>query len=146
MNVLAHLLGSSGDELPGSPVVMPHLEYGCYTNDSFLMPYDPEVTAVYKVYVDPAHTTISPDHSDAIDVFPLEADSCSSSVDLTGSVDDSTISGTIDESTDLGGSIFNDSLGAGTIESDVNLTGTLDESEVSSQVEEGDETTGSVNC
>lgn len=80
--VRATLRDASGASL-GSPVAMPHVGLGLYSDDSQVMPNTAEVTATYKVFDDAGFTTPSADHSDALDVFALtEATALVSNVDL----------------------------------------------------------------
>jgi len=141
--VIAHVLDEFGTELPGSPAILTHLSFGLYTNDSFNMPFTQEVKAVYKVYLDAGHIVGSPEHSDAIDVFPLEESDIG--VDLIGTVEDSEISGTVEGMIDLGGSIFGDILLPGTIEQDVVLDGSVEEDQLANSVKD-ELTTGKVEC
>jgi hypothetical protein len=145
MHVLVHVLDAAGIELLGSPAVMPHLMYGCYTNNDFIMPFTQEVKAVYKVFLDASHTVISPDHSDAIDVFALDV--VEVIPDLSGTMEGAMdLSGEVDALIDLGGNVFGDILLSGVIDSDISLTGSIETGNELSGILSDGETAGEVRC
>jgi hypothetical protein len=101
--VKAHVMDSAGVDLAGSPLNCPHLAHGLYTDESLSMPFSLQVKAVYKVYIDPGFTIPSDEHSDAIDVFDL--DKIDIMANLAGQIEDGSISGKIDTTTVVSGSI-----------------------------------------
>jgi hypothetical protein len=108
--VRAYLYDANDNQLAGSPLAVPHVANGLYRADSLVMPDTPQVTAIYKVYTDAGFTTLSTNHSDAIDVYNLEADG-----DVTFSRDFE-LSGTIEENVELIASIESEDELSATIE------------------------------
>lgn len=49
-----------------------HTGQGLYQDSGYNMPNSDIVTAVYKVYNDSAHTILSTDHSDSLDVYGID--------------------------------------------------------------------------
>ncbi len=72
--VQAIVADSSGTPLAGSPVTLSNSGNGLYEDDSLIMPTDPEVTAIYKVYNDAGFTTPSAVHADALDIYRRDTD------------------------------------------------------------------------
>jgi len=77
-----------GIELAASPVDLTHVGDGLYVNKAVAMPNTEMVTAVYKTYTDAAHTLLSEDNQDRVDVFlRQDAEAVSSGVNIVERVE-----------------------------------------------------------
>lgn len=100
----AYLYDAAGDELAESPVDLAHVENGLYSNSDVLMPASGQIKAVYKVFTDSGHTTLSGVYAQALDIFTLDAEAASvpSMSDLVGVISSQVLQGTVSEQVLLG--------------------------------------------
>lgn len=149
MFVLAYVRDENDVEVPGSPVICSHVGHGLYTNSSLVMLDTRQMKATYEIFKDALHTVISPDHSNAIDVFDFEETAIQIAglgTDLAGVMDaGNDLSGAVDGLVDLGANVFGDVILNGTIETG-DVSGVVEESEISGNVVLEESTTGEVKC
>ena len=122
---------SSETEVSGSPFALTHVSDGRYENSSLVMPSTAFLGATYIIFNDALFTSVSPDHSIATDVFPLEvpdAEILDKLIEIKTLLDQlsterlpTRLSGTIDEVTKLVGEIQDILTISGSIDEDTKL-------------------------
>lgn len=72
--VRAIVIDSSGAQIAGSPVQVPHVAYGEYIYDGLTMPDDPLVTAIMEAFEDPSFTVPSVAYCQVEDLYERASD------------------------------------------------------------------------
>jgi len=144
--VQAILTDPVGDPLVGSPVALPHLSDGLYTDKSITMPGLTYVTAQYKVFNDVGFLDQADEFGIPLDVFLRRGLDLVESKDasLAGEVSAMELTGTLTEITEISKETSNDIQLLGTITS-TSLISTLESEELCATLE-ADEITKEIGC
>lgn len=148
---------SDGTALAGSPVTLTHISNGKYEDNTLVMPNKRYVSVTYEVYEDALFTTLSDEHTHAVDLFELEVLD-QNLIDLLEelktlleqilnagiSVVGANVTGFVSDTDDMGAEIHDTDEVDGEVSDDDEATAIADDDDLTGQVVDVDDIEGNI--